>query len=278
MNKLSNEDRLDLIIKAAMAGGNQALAKRGHSPIVADTGGGGLTTAEDEATQATVMRILREGDPGMNIIAEEAPDKLMTEQAYVIDPIDGSVSYSRDAREWCCTIAFKNGNDIDAGVIYQPRTGTLCSAMRGGRVKIEERGEVLTIPPAPAGPVVLSKLVVIAPLSGEFSDEVIQSVFAKLLGNMRFTMMSGSNTDGLMRLLMGYVDVFTGWGSLWDFAAGKLFIEMLGGSTANFDGSPIDVNVIAPQRVVIAKSQALRDAVVPFTSQWPIERERRVRP
>ena len=133
---MDRQARLSLMVTAATLGGNQALAKRGRSPIVADTGGGGLTTAEDEAAQATVIRALRDGDPGTNIIAEEAPDKHMTSQAYVIDPIDGSVGYARDGREWCCTIAHKDGDDIDAGVIYQPRTSTFVTAARGGRVSV----------------------------------------------------------------------------------------------------------------------------------------------
>ncbi|MCR4256801.1 MAG: hypothetical protein NUW08_03795 [Candidatus Uhrbacteria bacterium] len=271
------QERLALMTKAATIGGNQALVKRGRSPIVADTGGGGLTTAEDEAVQTTVMRILHEGDPDVNIIGEEAVDKHMTEQVYVIDPIDGSVSYSRDGHEWGCTVAFKNGDDIEAGVIYQPRTDTLTTAMRGGRVSIVERGEEQEIPRVSDGPVNLSKLVAIAPLSSEFSDDVLLDVFVPLLRSMRFTVMSGSNTDGIKRLILGHVDVFIGWGSLWDFAVGKLCVEMLGGAGATFHGDPIDVNVIAPQRVVLTKSRALLDAVLPLTRAWPIDREKRTR-
>jgi len=265
------------MVLAATAGGNQALAKRGRSPIVADTGGGGLTTAEDEATQATVMRMLREGDPGVNVIGEEDPGKHMSDDAYVIDPIDGSVGFSRDGREWCCTIAFKHHGGIEAGVIWQPRTQTMVTACRGGKVVVKEHGQEQSVPASPSGAVDLRKLVAIAPLSGEFSDEVIDKIFGSLLKNLRFTTMSGSNTDGIIRLLLGHVDVFVGWGSLWDFAAGKLFVEMTGGATATFHGQPIDVSVIAPQRVVFARSRAVLDAIIPFTSEWPIAREKRVR-
>lgn len=115
-----------------------------------------------------------------------------------------------------------------------------------------------------------------APLAGNFfSDEVIHGVFVPLLRSTRFLDHGGSNTGAVISLLLGYLDVVIGWGSVWDFAAGKLFVEMMGGATATFHGDPIDVNVIAPQRVVFARNRALLDAVLPFTSAWPVERELR---
>ncbi|MEK7473254.1 MAG: inositol monophosphatase family protein [Patescibacteria group bacterium] len=265
----------ELIVKAAQAGGNQGLAKQERTPTIYDVGGGSLTTAEDEPVQATVIRVLREGDPHTNIIGEESPEKRMTPQAYIIDPIDGTVGYSKNGEEWCTTIAYKNGDRIDAAVIYQPRTGTLITAYRGGKLEIVTRGVQQPIPPPQTGDITPWKLVAIAPLSSEFSDEIVQDVFAKLLQNMRFTEHGSSNSDGIKRFLLGHVDIFSGWGWIWDFAAGMLFVEMMGGAMATFHGESIDASVIGPQRVVFGRNKALLDIGVSFTRNWRIDIERR---
>lgn len=267
-------DYLDVLYEAVKRGGDQALANQRTARTVSDAGGGGLTTDQDQSAQDTIFGLLRLNFPDCKLIGEEGDAQQSAEDAFIVDPIDGTVNYARDGSDWCCTIAHKSGKDIDVGVIYQPRTALMAQGWRSRQLSLTRNNHLLDIP-APVPPFKLAQTVIQMPIGGEFSDEVIQNVQVPLIKNTRFVRNVFSNTGAILELLQGICDAHIGYGSVWDFAAGKLLVELAGGVTGTVWGDPIDVNLIAPQRVVFARSQEIFDAIIPFTSRWPHEHDMR---
>ena len=266
---------LAVMIEAAKKGGNQALAKQGFTPVVSDTGGGNLTTQQDYDSQASIIKILEEKLPGINILAEEKVAKKITGTDLIIDPIDGSVNFARGGSDWSSTIAYTENNKVVIGVIWQPRTRRLATGIRQTCLNLYE-GEQAIDSKKPTSPFQLSSSVIQFPVSGgDFSDEVFDQVINPLAKSVRFTRNIFCNTGSILELMMGLTDAFIGCGAIWDFAAGIFFSEMAGGVATDYWGKPIDMTQIKPQRVILARSQEILDALLPFTSKWPTAQELR---
>lgn len=161
------------------------------------------------------------------------------------------------------------------GVIWQPRTRTLATGIRHTLLNLYEGQQAIDIK-KPTSPFNLSSSVIQFPVSGgDFSDEAFDQVITPLAKNVRFTRNTFCNTGSILELLMGLCDAFVGYGAIWDFAAGILFTEMAGGVATDYWGKPIDMTQIKPQRVILARSQEILDALLPFTSKWPVAQELR---
>jgi myo-inositol-1(or 4)-monophosphatase len=114
--------------------------------------------AMDRKAEEVILRILREKFPGHAILSEEcgavgpkfarrggrrggAPDYL-----WVIDPLDGTVNYSRRIPLWGTSVALlRQGREI-VGVIFDPVHGELYHAeegqgafLNGKRIRVSER-------------------------------------------------------------------------------------------------------------------------------------------
>lgn len=88
--------------------------------------------ADLEAEQIIISKI-RESFPGHSILSEEAGEDIKENDEYlwIIDPIDGTINFSRHIEEYCVSIALSHNDEIIVGVIYQPALGKLFWAEKG---------------------------------------------------------------------------------------------------------------------------------------------------
>jgi myo-inositol-1(or 4)-monophosphatase len=89
--------------------------------------------AMDVECEALIRGILRDAFPEHAQLGEEeggeiSPDTL----TWIIDPLDGTVNYSRRFPYFCTSIAVVRGAETLAGVVYAPMTDELFTATRGG--------------------------------------------------------------------------------------------------------------------------------------------------
>lgn len=72
---------------------------------------------------------LKEKYPDFDIVSEENnSDKGITENCFVIDPIDGTVNFANNLPIWAIQVAMIKNNDVVAAVIYAPRLNELYCA------------------------------------------------------------------------------------------------------------------------------------------------------
>lgn len=268
-----------LMLEAASAGGHLALNQWKKRTVTKDEGGGGLTTEQDARAQEIIFSRLRKHFPADEVIGEESENHAdpTAKSAFIVDPIDGTVDYDRGAPDWCVNIAHTSHGHIDRAVIYQPRTGRNIIGIRGEGVFIHDP----TMPDYPCfflphpdfTPASFGRkhTILQMPLTGDFSDEVIEKVQVPLIANTRFVRNVICNGASTIEMVLGICDGFVGYGSLWDFAPGILFIEELGGIVSDMWGNPIDLSLIKPQRVVFARSKEVHQGILQYTKNWPRE-------
>jgi histidinol phosphatase-like enzyme (inositol monophosphatase family) len=97
---------------------------------------GSPVTEADRAAEQAIRRVLHEGDPGAAILGEEfgAEGDTQGGAAWVIDPIDGTIGFSRGLPLFSTIIARLEGGVPVLGLIDLPGVGERTVGWKGGGV------------------------------------------------------------------------------------------------------------------------------------------------
>jgi 3'(2'), 5'-bisphosphate nucleotidase len=98
-----------------------------------------VTQADKLANEIIVAR-LRQEFPGDGILAEESIDtshRLDKSRVWMIDPLDGTTGFIDGNGDFAVQIGLTENGECVLGVVYQPLTGVLYRAVRGGGAWIE---------------------------------------------------------------------------------------------------------------------------------------------
>ena len=98
-----------------------------------------VTQADRLANEIIVAR-LRQEFPGDGILAEESIDtshRLQKSRVWMIDPLDGTTGFIDGNGDFAVQIGLTENGECVLGVVYQPLTGVLYRAIRGGGTWIE---------------------------------------------------------------------------------------------------------------------------------------------
>ncbi|MFC1759464.1 inositol monophosphatase family protein [Planctomycetota bacterium] len=225
--------------QAAQAAGNVLLEMRGkvepREKAPAD-----LVTDADVASQRLIFKhlsshygdfaFLGEEDTGVT----EIPD---AEYCWIVDPLDGTTNYVHGLENYCVSIGLRRGNQIVAGVIYDPNKNQVYSTIRGGGAFCNgERLQVSTTKN-------LSEALVAASFPARVprdSDELKR--FVEVLVRCQALRRLGSAALNMCFVAGGKLDAY--WATsvkTWDVAAGLLLVEEAGGIVTNLAGEPLDI-------------------------------------
>lgn len=93
-----------------------------------------FATAADQAAERAIIDRLRAHDPHIPVLAEESATKRLrdVERLWVVDPIDGTLNFSRALPFYCVVIAYVEDGRTRAGAIHAPRTSETFVAHEGG--------------------------------------------------------------------------------------------------------------------------------------------------
>ncbi len=93
-----------------------------------------FATAADHAAETEIIRRLRRRDRTIPVLAEESADRALrkAERLWVVDPIDGTLNFSRALPFYCVAIGYVEGGRVRAAAVYAPRTAELFVAHEGG--------------------------------------------------------------------------------------------------------------------------------------------------
>ena len=218
---------------AADAARGEILPRFRHVEVETKQDGTPVTEADRAAEQA-IRRVLREGTPGLSILGEEYGEEGGLEgRVWIVDPIDGTLSFSRGIPLFGTLIALLEDGVPILGLIDLPMLGERTIGWTGGGVR--RNGQ----------PVRCSD-------RAELSEAIVAHGDAycfELFGDR--AAWEGITTSGV-RCLRGYTDCF-GQAQVvagtvdamvdpcvmpWDAAAADLLVREAGGRSAILDRGP----------------------------------------
>lgn len=229
-----------------------ASAKRWDKP-----GGAGPVTEADLAVNDMLKTALLLARPDYGWLSEECEDgtaRLSQERVFIVDPIDGTRSFTEGAKTWAHAIAVAEQGQITAAVVYLPMRGLLYTAalgrgayLNGAPIRASgiagfDGACVLAAKPAIADPVWRSGV------CPAFKPAYRPSLAYRLglVGQARF--------DAMLTLRPSWE---------WDIAAGALIVAEAGGTITNQRGAPLRFNAADPRLDgVVAGGQAIHAALM----------------
>ncbi len=191
------------------------------------------------AADLRVERILREelskARPGWALLAEEKGGVLPTdkEDAWIVDPIDGTTNFLHGIPHFCLTIAHWKKGEIVAGIIYQPIGDELFWAEKGMGAYHNRRRLRVSARQNLSDAVIATGL----PFKGKEKHpryvDTLAAVMPEVAGVRRF----GAAALDLAWVAAGRFDGFWEYALMpWDIAAGILLVREAGGAVTDMDG------------------------------------------
>lgn len=187
----------------------------------------------DVRSQKLIGGILLGAFPSHSLLGEEDDGILgnpSSEFQWIVDPIDGTVNYFYGIPHFCVSIALRQGQEMIAGVIYDPMldelfaTGPGAPPTRNGMpIRVSSRSSLG------------ESIITVGFSKTNESLEAGFDRFKRIAKRVRKTRILGSAALGMAYIACGRLDAYLEEAvSLWDVAAGELLIQRAGGSVVRF--------------------------------------------
>ena len=248
---------LEKIIEIVKEAGKIILsAHNQENTVTAKEGKKNFVTKYDVAVQEFLFSELGKEFSDVAFVGEEGENDLSTDGLrFIIDPIDGTTNFMQDYRCSCISVGLCKGNDVIAGVVYNPYTDELFSAekgkgayLNGNKIKVSER-------PLSDGLALFGT----SPYHPENTDETF-ALLRKVFDFSRDIRRSGSAAYDICTIACGRCEVFFEKGlQPWDIAAGTLILKEAGGVAFNYQGKEISFS--SPNDVVFANPKAYKEFI-----------------
>lgn len=222
---------------------------------------GQIVTEADIAIDRYLHAALRRARPADGWLSEETLDdsaRLGRHRVWVVDPIDGTRSFAEGLPEFTICVGLLIDDLPALGFVYNPATGEMFEARRGGGAFLNGRRIEATRPGTLEGAsIVCSK------------GENRRRHFEELLPHARLTTI-GSLAYKLALVAAGRFDAYLSWrrSQDWDIAAASLLLAEAGAMLSDGDGNPIVLNRPSPvHEGLIAAAPELHAAIGRATAE-----------
>lgn len=211
--------------------------------IETKSGPNDLVTAADKRAEAALSVALTHLLPGSRVVGEEtyAADPSCfahlhgDEPVWIIDPIDGTRSFTRGDTGFGSMVALARGQDLQAAWILQPANGDLYLGWRGGGVRrVTAGGAETRLTPAP--PAEMKRMAGIVSGWVELDGRrIVRDRIRRRFASVSHMVCPAIDYPAVLR---GEVD-FTVYARClpWDHLPGLMLLEETGFSYARLDGS-----------------------------------------
>ena len=195
-----------------------------------------IVTEADTESEKEIIAVIRRSFPEHEILSEECG--LITgssEYRWIIDPLDGTVNFAHQVPIFCLSIALAFKGDMVVGIVLNPLSGELFSAVKGQGAQLNE----LPIHVSSIATLTDSLLVTgFAYNVKEIFDPVITR-YGNCLKASQGMRRLGSAALDLCYVACGRFEAF--WEQNlkpWDTAAGALIVAEAGGQVTTFSNRP----------------------------------------
>ncbi len=251
MNDLS--ERTIFAIETAKLAGKE-IKRIVHEDDIQTKGKGlnDVVTVADIESEKMIVEKIKELFPNDTIIAEEngTYDGGNNDYSWAIDPLDGTMNYSRTMPYYCVSIGFMKNNKPEGGAVYIPETDELYCCEKGkGAFCNEKRIEVSK------NDSINNSLTTIG-FNNRYPEErdFFNGVHDKCMNNMLNVEKLFSTVISLCYVASGKIEShFELYCFLWDICVGSLLIEEAGGKCSSLNNESINYSKIDKQ-VIIASN------------------------
>ena len=207
------------------------------------TGVENVVTSADLAVQKYLEEKLLALLPDADFYGEEGDQRQAgREYRFIVDPIDGTMNFTRGVGESCISVALAKDGEVIAGVVYNPFKDEMFWAEKG-------RGAFLNGKPIHASDTPFEKSLVCTALCQYYKEytECTREIFMDLFYACNDFRRFGSCALELCYLAAGRADLYFELRVYpWDYAAATFILQEAGGFVGTFDGSPLTYTCSIP--------------------------------
>lgn len=235
------------LLKAVHAGASEILRYFNNDfKIQYKEGVNNPVTEADHAADKAIMAVIKEQFPDHIILSEEAGE-LVQESSYkwIIDPIDGTINFSKGIPLNCVSIGIEHNGEMIMGAVYNPHMNELFFAEKGKGAMLNEK----RIYVSSETDFVKSLLVTGFPYTYLDIPNGPLQVFERLVRTGISVRRLGAAAIDLCWVACGRLDGFFEHKlEAWDSAAGYIIVEEAGGRVTDLKGnkySPYQHGIVA---------------------------------
>lgn len=230
-----NQD-LDIAVQAARDAGAILLDYYKAEYEIHDKGYHNPVTTADHASDAHLKKNLRDARPAYGWLSEETVDdrkRLDNERIWVVDPLDGTKEFIEGVANFVVSIALVDENEPVVGVLYNPVTEELFTAVKGQGAHMNGDPVRCTEKEKPAEMVILNS-----------RSETRRGLWDPYQGKFRELRAVGSVAYKLGLTAAGKADIFASLRpkNEWDICAGHCILREAGGDLVTVEGKSITYN------------------------------------
>jgi len=218
-----------------------------------------LVTEADIESEKVIIQTVRTRYPDHEFMAEESrlSRSVPSDYQWIVDPLDGTTNFTHQIPLFCVSIAFAVNGKVMVGVVLNPVSGELFTAVR-------EKGATLNGNPIHVSDeknISESLLVTGFPYNIAQDIEPTMGRFKNCLHAAQGIRRLGSAALDLCFVACGRFEGF--WEENlkpWDTAAGYLIAEEAGARVTDFSGNPYTIDqkeILATNRLVHQEMQSL---------------------
>ena len=229
---------LDILCQAVKQAGQQAMRMAEEGFETHEKDDGSPVTSADLAVNQILQNTLLQQFPDDGWMSEESPDnptRLKRERVWIVDPIDGTKFFMRKIPQFSISVALvKDGTPI-LGVVYNPATQELFSAIAGKGLQMNGEPIAITKPAPPRLRILVNPSRI---PRGQFTPYAQQADIHPM-GSIAYTLalVATGEADGTLNFDLLHE---------WDVAAGWLLVQEGGGMSTNAHGQEIGYNQTDP--------------------------------
>jgi myo-inositol-1(or 4)-monophosphatase len=245
-------------VGAAYAGAKVLNSYLGKLTSVHKKGPSDLVTQADIESEKQIIDILRYRFPDHQILAEESGLSRTNDSGclWIIDPLDGTTNFAHQLPFFSISIAFAFNGEVVVGVVLNPVSGELFSAVKGNGAALN--GHVIQVTHQEK----ISECLLVTGFPYDKDKELkpLMARFENCLKAARGIRRLGSAALDLCFVACGRFDGF--WEENlkpWDTAAGTLIAREAGARVTDFSGVDytLDMNEILATNSLIHKDMEL---------------------
>jgi myo-inositol-1(or 4)-monophosphatase len=215
-----------------------------------------LVTIADQTSEKLIVNRLKAHFPEHGIIAEEGGGhESQSEYRWYVDPVDGTTNFAHGYPVWNVTLALEKGDEMIAGVIFDPTRNEMFRAGRGTGAYLNQRQ--IHISPVRR---LEDSLVSTGFPTGNRAKNPNIHFYHQLAMSTHGVRRGGSAALDLAYVACGRLEAFWEFGlKPWDLAAGRLLVQEAGGVVSDMLGQP---HKIGPSAHLLTDNGLIHDQIL----------------
>jgi myo-inositol-1(or 4)-monophosphatase len=198
---------------------------------------GDLVSTADLETEREILSILRRGFPDASIVAEESGGSRESGAVFYVDPVDGTLNFVHGVPFFAVSIGCWIDGAPAAGVVLNPLSGDVYSAVRGAGAR--KNGKPIVV----SGAAALKDSLIAAGWPYDRGNRArLFSEMDRLYQGAQDLRAFGCASLGFCLVAEGAFDGYWEWDlKPWDMAAGALIVTEAGGTVSSLPGGAFDL-------------------------------------